>query len=144
MEKGIVENKYTDRKFPSLKISGKFYSADLNYGKPCVDLAQFNEGDEVEFTFVMNGEYKNIINIQKLGQDTSFNHGANRENRPDEERVVSSQTSYTSNNKYDDYLKEITEAYSAIESNGTLKNLDQENKRAIAISAVINQMRNGR
>ena len=146
MEKGIVENKYTDRKFPSLKISGKFYSADLKYGKPCVDLAQFNEGDEVEFTFVMNGEYKNIISIQKLGQDTSFDHGANRENRPDEERVVSSQPIVSStNNDMDTYLQAVDTAYDKSQKFNNLRNLDGENLRAVCIGAAIQHMRsNGR
>ena len=68
----------------------------------------------------------------------NFNHGANV--KPDQERVVSN----GSENKYNNYLSEIAEAYEAIENFPIIQNLDQENKRAIAISAVINQMRNGR
>jgi ribosomal protein L21E len=113
-----------------------------DYGQIRHDLTQFQVGDMVEFeieVMTFKGQsYDRIGSIKKVSDepDTSFNHGANVE--PVQQKIVSS------NNKYDDYLKEITQAYSAIESNETLKNLDQENKRAIAISAVINQMRNGR
>ena len=132
------------------KPQGWGYKSMNDYGQIRHDLTQFQVGDMVEFeieVMTFKGQsYDRIGSIKKVSDepDTSFSYGDNRENRPDEERVVSSQPKNTSNNKYDDYLKEITQAYSAIESNETLKNLDQENKRAIAISAVINQMRNGR
>ena len=124
------------------KPQGWGYKSMNDYGQIRHDLTQFQVGDMVEFEIEVmtyqGNSYDRIGSIKKVSDepDTSFNHGANVE--PVEQKIVSS------NNKYDDYLKEITEAYSAIESNETLKNLDQENKRAIAISAVINQMRNGR
>ncbi len=78
MRNGIVEGIYTDRKYPSIKIGDKFFSANLDYGKPVVDLRKFQEGDEVEFDVTKNGDYENIIEIKKMGdEDTSFNHGAN-------------------------------------------------------------------
>ena len=79
MRNGIVEGIYTDRKYPSIKIGDKFFSANLDYGKPVVDLRKFQEGDEVEFDVTKNGDYENIIEIKKMGDvDTSFDHGANK------------------------------------------------------------------
>jgi len=78
MRNGKVEGIYTDRKWPSIKIGDKFFSANLDYGKPVVDLRKFQEGDEVEFDVTKNGDYENIIEIKKMGdEDTSFNHGSN-------------------------------------------------------------------
>jgi hypothetical protein len=135
---------------PSFKYPVKAY--DGTFGQD-LGIEKLKVGDKVSFQFDKT-DFGNQFKHCRLADgsapqvsdepDTSFSYGANVENRADVERVVSSQPKNTSNNKYDDYLKEITEAYSAIESNKTLKNLDQENKRAIAISAVINQMRNGR
>tara|TARA_R110002020_G_scaffold202190_1_gene405260 strand:+ start:581 stop:1060 length:480 start_codon:yes stop_codon:yes gene_type:complete len=150
---GTVKEKYTtgsgkhgliiDCDNPNFKFPVKAY--DGTFGAT-LGLNVFVVGDKVEFKFQKSdfGNQFTQCNIvgghqsQPSQPDTSFNHGANV--KPDQERVVSN----GSENKYNNYLSEIAEAYEAIENFPIIQNLDQENKRAIAISAVINQMRNGR
>ncbi len=124
---------------PSFKYPIKGY--DGTFGAT-LGLNVFQVGDKVEFKFEKTDYGTTITQCTIQGghgsqEDTSFDHGANVENRVDEVRTVSG-------NKYKDYLLEISQAMLAIDEINNLKDLDQENKRAIAISAVINEMRNGR
>ena len=83
---------------------------------------------------------------QDTSQDTSFNHGANVENRADVERVVSSQPIVTStNNDMDTYLQAVDTAYKKSQQYDNLRMLEGENLRAVCIGAAIQHMRsNGR
>jgi len=128
---------------PSFKYPVKAY--DGTFGED-LGINVFQVGDKVSFQFDKT-DFGNQFKHCKLADgsapqvnqnaDTSFNHGANVENRATEVKTLP-------DNKYKDYLLEISNAMEAIENFPSLKNLDQENKRAIAISAVINKVRNGR
>ena len=69
--RGTVELVSTKNKYPSIKIDGQFYSSTLDFSnkpfKPMHDLTQFQQGDEVEYDIVQNGDFKNITEIRKVG-----------------------------------------------------------------------------
>ena len=69
--RGTVELIITKNKYPSIKIDGQFYSSTLDFSnkpfKPMHDLTQFQQGDEVEYDIVQNGDFKNITEIRKVG-----------------------------------------------------------------------------
>jgi len=111
----------------------------------------FQVGDKVEFKFEKTDYGTTLTQCTIQGghgsqQDTSFDHGANVENRADEERVVSSQPIVSStNNDMDTYLQAVDTAYNKSQKFDNLRNLDGENLRAVCIGAAIQHMRsNGR
>ena len=134
------------------KPQGWGYKSMNDYGQVRHDLSQFHVGDMVDFEIeIMNFKgqsYERIGSIKKVSdeQDTSFNHGANVENRPDEERVISSEPIVS--DTYDileTYLKAVDTAYNKSQKHPNLKNLNEENLRAVCIGAAIQHMRsNGR
>ena len=133
---------------PSFKYPIKGY--DGTYGAT-LGLNVFKVDDKVEFKFEKTDFGTTFTQCTIQGghgsqQDTSFDHGANRENRPDEERVVSSQPIVSStNNDMDTYLQAVDTAYDKSQKFNNLKNLDGENLRAVCIGAAIQHMRsNGR
>lgn len=156
--KGTVKEKYVtaggkhgliiDCDNPSFKYPIKGY--DGTYGAT-LGLNVFKVDDKVEFKFEKTDFGTTFTQCTIQGghgsqQDTSFNHGANVENRPDEERVVSSQPIVSStNNDMDIYLKAVDTAYNKSQEHPNLRNLDGENLRAVCIGAAIQHMRsNGR
>ena len=134
------------------KPQGWGYKSMNDYGQVRHDLSQFHVGDMVDFEIeIMNFKgqsYERIGSIKKVSdeQDTSFNHGANVENRPDEEIVISSEPIVS--DTYDileTYLKAVDTAYNKSQKHPNLKNLNEENLRAVCIGAAIQHMRsNGR
>jgi len=78
--RGTVELVSTKNKYPSIKIDGQFYSSTLDFSnkpfKPMHDLTQFQQGDEVEYDIVQNGDFKNITEIRKVGdmEEPQSNH----------------------------------------------------------------------
>ena len=134
------------------KPQGWGYKSKNDNGQVRHDLSQFHVGDMVDFEIeIMNFKgqsYERIGSIKKVSdeQDTSFNHGANVENRPDEERVISSEPIVS--DTYDileTYLKAVDTAYNKSQKHPNLKNLNEENLRAVCIGAAIQHMRsNGR
>ena len=123
---------------------------DGTYGAS-LGLNVFQVGDKVEFKFEKTDFGTTITQCTIQGghgsqEDTTFNHGANRENRPDEERVISSQPVVSSsNNDMDMYLKAVDTAYTKSKEHPNLRNLNEENLRAVCIGAAIQHMRsNGR
>ena len=156
--KGTVKEKYVtaggkhgliiDCDNPSFKYPIKGY--DGTYGAT-LGLNVFKVDDKVEFKFEKTDFGTTFTQCTIQGghgsqQDTSFNHGANVENRPDEERVVSSQPIVSStNNDMDTYLQAVDTAYDKSQKFKNLRNLDGENLRAVCIGAAIQHMRsNGR
>jgi hypothetical protein len=133
---------------PAFKYPIKGY--DGTYGAT-LGLNVFQVGDKVEFKFEKTDFGTTLTQCTIQGgngsqQDTSFDHGANVENRADEERVVSSQPVVSStNNDMDTYLKAVDTAYDKSQKFNNLRNLDGENLRAVCIGAAIQHMRsNGR
>ena len=133
---------------PSFKYPIKGY--DGTYGAT-LGLNVFKVDDKVEFKFEKTDFGTTFTQCTIQGghgsqQDTSFDHGANVENRPDEERVVSSQPIVSStNNDMDTYLQAVDTAYDKSQKFNNLKKLDGENLRAVCIGAAIQHMRsNGR
>ena len=133
---------------PSFKYPIKGY--DGTYGAT-LGLNVFKVDDKVEFKFEKTDFGTTFTQCTIQGghgsqQDTSFDHGANVENRPDEERVVSSQPIVSStNNDMDTYLQAVDTAYDKSQKFNNLRNLDGENLRAVCIGAAIQHMRsNGR
>jgi ribosomal protein L21E len=133
------------------KPQGWGYKSMNDYGQVRHDLSQFHVGDMVDFEIeIMNFKgqsYERIGSIKKVSdeQDTSFNHGANVENRPDVERVISSEPIVSDTYDMDTYLKAVDTAYTQSKKHPNLKNLNEENLRAVCIGAAIQHMRsNGR
>mgnify|MGYP001214110631 FL=1 len=133
---------------PAFKYPIKGY--DGTYGAS-LGLNVFQVGDKVEFKFEKTDFGTTITQCTIQGghgsqEDTSFNHGANVENRADEERVISSQPVVSStNNDMDMYLQAVDTAYDKSQKFNNLRNLDGENLRAVCIGAAIQHMRsNGR
>jgi len=133
---------------PAFKYPIKGY--DGTYGAT-LGLNVFQVGDKVEFKFEKTDFGTTLTQCTIQGghgsqQDTSFDHGANVENRADEERVVSSQPVVSStNNDMDTYLQAVDTAYDKSQKFNNLRNLDGENLRAVCIGAAIQHMRsNGR
>jgi len=133
---------------PAFKYPVKGY--DGTFGAT-LGLNVFQVGDKVEFKFEKTDFGNQFTECTIEGghgsqQDTSFDHGANRENKADEERVVSSQPIVSStNNDMDTYLKAVDTAYDKSQEHPNLRNLDGENLRAVCIGAAIQHMRsNGR
>ena len=133
------------------KPQGWGYKSMNDYGQVRHDLSQFHVGDMVDFEIeIMNFKgqsYERIGSIKKVSdeQDTSFNHGANVENRPDEERVISSEPIVSDTYDMETYLKAVDTAYNKSQKYPNLKNLNEENLRAVCIGAAIQHMRsNGR
>jgi|TARA_E500000305_G_C3966637_1_gene209871 hypothetical protein len=133
---------------PSFKYPIKGY--DGTFGAT-LGLNVFQVGDKVEFKFEKTDFGTTLTQCTIQGghgsqQDTSFNHGANVENRADEERVISSQPIVSStNNDMDTYLQAVDTAYDKSQKFNNLRNLDGENLRAVCIGAAIQHMRsNGR
>ena len=133
---------------PAFKYPVKGY--DGTFGAT-LGLNVFQVGDKVEFKFEKTDFGNQFTECTIEGghgsqQDTSFDHGANRENRADVERVVSSQPIVSStNNDMDTYLKAVDTAYDKSQEHPNLRNLDGENLRAVCIGAAIQHMRsNGR
>jgi len=133
---------------PAFKYPVKGY--DGTFGAT-LGLNVFKVGDKVEFKFEKTDFGNQFTECTIEGghgsqQDTSFDHGANRENRADVERVVSSQPIVSStNNDMDTYLKAVDTAYDKSQEHPNLRNLDGENLRAVCIGAAIQHMRsNGR
>ena len=156
--KGTVKEKYQtktgkhgliiDCDNPSFQYPIKGY--DGTYGAT-LGLNVFQVGDKVEFKFEKTDFGTTITQCTIQGghgsqEDTTFNHGANRENRPDEERVISSQPVVSSsNNDMDTYLQAVDTAYDKSQKFNNLRNLNEENLRAVCIGAAIQHMRsNGR
>ena len=156
--KGTVKEKYQtktgkhgliiDCDNPSFQYPIKGY--DGTYGAT-LGLNVFQVGDKVEFKFEKTDFGTTITQCTIQGghgsqEDTTFNHGANRENRPDEERVISSEPIVS--DTYDileTYLKAVDTAYNKSQKHPNLKNLNEENLRAVCIGAAIQHMRsNGR
>ena len=123
---------------PSFKYPIKGY--DGTYGAT-LGLNVFKVDDKVEFKFEKTDFGTTFTQCTIQGghgsqQDTSFDHGANVENRPDEERVVSSQPIVSStNNDMDTYLQAVDTAYDKSQKFNNLKKLDGENLRAVCIGA---------
>ena len=155
---GIVTEKYQTGKGkhgliidcdnPAFKYPVKGY--DGTFGAT-LGLNVFKVGDKVEFKFEKTDFGNQFTECTIEGghgsqQDTSFDHGANRENRADVERVVSSQPIVSStNNDMDTYLQAVDTAYDKSQKFNNLRNLDGENLRAVCIGAAIQHMRsNGR
>ena len=133
---------------PAFKYPIKGY--DGTYGAT-LGLNVFQVGDKVEFKFEKTDFGTTLTQCTIQGghgsqEDTSFNHGANVENRADEERVISSQPVVSStNNDMDMYLKAVDTAYTKSKEHPNLRNLNEENLRAVCIGAAIQHMRsNGR
>ena len=133
---------------PAFKYPVKGY--DGTFGAT-LGLNVFKVGDKVEFKFEKTDFGNQFTECTIEGghgsqQDTSFDHGANRENKADVERVVSSQPIVSStNNDMDTYLKAVDTAYDKSQEHPNLRNLDGENLRAVCIGAAIQHMRsNGR
>ena len=133
---------------PSFKYPIKGY--DGTFGAT-LGLDVFQVGDKVEFKFEKTdfGTILTQCTIQGghgSQQDTSFDHGANVENRADVERVVSSQPIVSStNNDMDTYLQAVDTAYKKSQQYDNLRMLEGENLRAVCIGAAIQHMRsNGR
>ena len=133
---------------PAFKYPVKGY--DGTFGAT-LGLNVFKVGDKVEFKFEKTDFGNQFTECTIEGghgsqQDTSFDHGANVENRPDVERVVSSQPIVSSsNNDMDTYLQAVDTAYDKSQKFNNLKKLDGENLRAVCIGAAIQHMRsNGR
>ena len=133
---------------PAFKYPIKGY--DGTYGAS-LGLNVFQVGDKVEFKFEKTDFGTTLTQCTIQGghgsqEDTSFNHGANVENRADEERVISSQPVVSStNNDMDMYLQAVDTAYDKSQKFNNLRNLDGENLRAVCIGAAIQHMRsNGR
>ena len=133
---------------PAFKYPVKGY--DGTFGAT-LGLNVFKVGDKVEFKFEKTDFGNQFTECTIEGghgsqQDTSFDHGANVENRPDVERVVSSQPIVSSsNNDMDTYLQAVDTAYDKSQKLNNLKKLDGENLRAVCIGAAIQHMRsNGR
>jgi len=133
---------------PAFKYPIKGY--DGTYGAT-LGLNVFQVGDKVEFKFEKTDFGTTLTQCTIQGghgsqEDTSFNHGANVENRADEERVISSQPVVSStNNDMDMYLQAVDTAYDKSQKFNNLRNLDGENLRAVCIGAAIQHMRsNGR
>jgi len=133
---------------PAFKYPVKGY--DGTFGAT-LGLNVFKVGDKVEFKFEKTDFGNQFTECTIEGghgsqQDTSFDHGANRENRADVERVVSSQPIVSStNNDMDTYLQAVDTAYDKSQKFNNLRNLDGENLRAVCIGAAIQHMRsNGR
>jgi len=133
---------------PSFQYPIKGY--DGTYGAS-LGLNVFQVGDKVEFKFEKTDFGTTITQCTIQGghgsqQDTSFDHGANVENRADEERIVSSQPVVSAtNNDMDTYLQAVDTAYDKSQKFNNLRNLDGENLRAVCIGAAIQHMRsNGR
>ena len=133
---------------PSFKYPIKGY--DGTYGAT-LGLNVFKVDDKVEFKFEKTDFGTTFTQCTIQGghgsqQDTSFDHGANVENRPDEERVISSEPIVS--DTYDileTYLKAVDTAYNKSQKYPNLKNLNEENLRAVCIGAAIQHMRsNGR
>tara|TARA_R100001129_G_scaffold185390_1_gene173413 strand:+ start:48 stop:575 length:528 start_codon:yes stop_codon:yes gene_type:complete len=145
---------------PSFKYPVKAY--DGTFGQD-LDLEKFKVGDKVSFQFDKT-DFGNQFKHCRLADgsapqvsdepDTTFDYGANRENRPDVERVVSSQPTQKTNTSFnhgknsevqDEYLSLVNDAFSKLTDYANLKELSEENKRAVAIGSAIQQMRaNGR
>ena len=137
---------------PSFKYPVKAY--DGTFGQD-LGIEKFKVGDKVSFQFEKT-DFGNQFKHCRLADgsspqvddnaDTSFNHGANVENRPDEERVISSEPIVS--DTYDileTYLKAVDTAYNKSQKHPNLKNLNEENLRAVCIGAAIQHMRsNGR
>tara|TARA_R100000951_G_scaffold108532_1_gene104799 strand:- start:613 stop:1104 length:492 start_codon:yes stop_codon:yes gene_type:complete len=133
---------------PAFKYPVKGY--DGTFGAT-LGLNVFQVGDKVEFKFEKTDFGNQFTECTIEGghgsqQDTSFDHGANRENKADVERVVSSQPIVSSsNNDMDTYLQAVDTAYDKSQKFNNLRNLDGENLRAVCIGAAIQHMRsNGR
>ena len=133
---------------PAFKYPVKGY--DGTFGAT-LGLNVFQVGDKVEFKFEKTDFGNQFTECTIEGghgsqQDTSFDHGANVENRVDVERVVSSQPIVSStNNDMDTYLQAVDTAYDKSQKFNNLRNLDGENLRAVCIGAAIQHMRsNGR
>ena len=133
---------------PAFKYPVKGY--DGTFGAT-LGLNVFKVGDKVEFKFEKTDFGNQFTECTIEGghgsqQDTSFDHGANVENRPDVERVVSSQPIVSSsNNDMDTYLQAVDTAYDKSQKFNNLKKLEGENLRAVCIGAAIQHMRsNGR
>jgi len=133
---------------PAFKYPVKGY--DGTFGAT-LGLNVFKVGDKVEFKFEKTDFGNQFTECTIEGghgsqQDTSFDHGANVENRVDVERVVSSQPIVSStNNDMDTYLQAVDTAYDKSQKFNNLRNLDGENLRAVCIGAAIQHMRsNGR
>ena len=92
--RGTVELIITKNKYPSIKIDGQFYSSTLDFSnkpfKPMHDLTQFQQGDEVEYDIVQNGDFKNITEIRKVGDMEEPQSNYQDYSRETEVRTVSS------------------------------------------------------
>ena len=92
--RGTVELVSTKNKYPSIKIDGQFYSSTLDFSnkpfKPMHDLTQFQQGDEVEYDIVQNGDFKNITEIRKVGDMEEPQSNYQDYSRETEVRTVSS------------------------------------------------------
>ena len=93
--RGTVELVSTKNKYPSIKIDGQFYSSTLDFSnkpfQPMHDLTKFESGDEVEFKFEKNGDFKNITEIRKVGDmEEPPQHDYPDYSRETEVRTVSS------------------------------------------------------
>jgi len=133
---------------PAFKYPVKGYDGTFD---ATLGLNVFKVGDKVEFKFEKTDFGNQFTECTIEGghgsqQDTSFDHGANRENKADVERVVSSQPIVSStNNDMDTYLQAVDTAYDKSQKFNNLRNLDGENLRAVCIGAAIQHMRsNGR
>ena len=92
--RGTVELVSTKNKYPSIKIDGQFYSSTLDFSnkpfKPMHDLTQFQQGDDVEYDIVQNGDFKNITEIRKVGDMEEPQSNYQDYSRETEVRTVSS------------------------------------------------------
>ena len=122
---------------PKFKFPLKAYDNTNELG-----VGDIQVGQSVEFDWEKT-EFGNVIsNITSSGDvpkdDTDFNYGANVKK---ETPVVVQQETASGPEETMKMLQNIDTAFGLIDKFPNLKNLDQENKRAVAISCAITQSR---